>query len=114
TDAEVVTDPEVTLAIEHRFSSGAITAAVKLERQNPGTWFPVEVRHVRNCQHVVRRRYLIELAQQRVDSLRLVPRGASNRLRRCQRIGRRGPLRSCRGGEQVVARIRCHARYATG
>src|SRR5208337_1998729 len=32
TDGEVVTDPEVAFAVEHRFAAGAITAPVKLER----------------------------------------------------------------------------------
>ncbi len=47
-NGEIVTDPEVALAVEHRLATRNIPAARELERKYPGTGNPVEVGHVRD------------------------------------------------------------------
>ena len=81
TDREVVADPEVALAVEHRLAARAIPAAVELERQHPGAGREVQVRHERHRAHRLARRDRIELVEQREESLGLVPRIARDRLR---------------------------------
>ena len=96
-DCEVVADPEVALAVEHRLAARTIPPAVELERQHPGAGGPIEVWHEGNRSHVWRSRLAvhlhrgdrIELVEQREQPRWLIPGIAGGGLGRCQRIGRR-------------------------
>src|SRR5262249_52121932 len=82
TDREIISDPKISLAIEHGLAARAIAAAVELEWQNPSAGSGVEAGHEGNGSKVLALRYGIELIQQREESVRPVPRVAGDRLRR--------------------------------
>ena len=113
-DGEVVADPEVALAVEHRLAARAIPAAVKLERQNPGAGREVEIRHERHrrassCSVGTG----IERFEQREDALGLIPRIAGDGLRRRERVRRvRSRPDGVAAAKRLLARIRRHARGA--
>ena len=111
-DGEVVADPEVALAVEHRLAAGAIPAAVELQRQHPGAGREVEVRHERHRPHRLALRDGIERFEQREDAFGLIPRIAGDRLRRRERVRGYGPGRTLGRSEEAAARIRRHPRDA--
>ena len=113
-DGEIVADPEVALAVEHRLATRAIPAAVELEGEYPCARREVQVRHEWNRPHRLALRNRIELVDQRKESLGLVPRITDDRFRRRERIGRRASFRRRRGREEFIARIRGHPCHASG
>src|SRR5215470_8497188 len=92
-NSEVVADPEVALAVEHRLAARAIAAAVELEGEYPCARREVQVRHERNRTHRLAFRNRIELVDQCKESLGLVPRITDDRFRRRERVGRRASFR---------------------
>src|SRR6516162_6656901 len=97
-DREVVADPEIALAVEHRLAACAITPAVELERQHPRARREVEIRHVGYRAHRLVLRDRIEGRKQRKNTLRLIPGIARDRFGGGQRIAWRGSCRRRRGG----------------
>ena len=69
-DGEVIADPEVALAVEHRLAARAIAAAVEFERQHPGARRGVEIGHEWNRAQVLARRDRIEKVEQRKEPVR--------------------------------------------
>src|SRR4029453_12374545 len=111
---EVIADPEVALAVEHRLAARTVPAAIELEWQHPRAGRPVEVWHVRHRSQVLALWDRIELVEQRVEPPGLVPRILRDRLGRGQRVGRRATLWRCGRREELAACITRHARHATG
>ena len=79
-DGEVVADPEVALAVEHRLAAGAIAAAVELQRQHPGARREAQIRHVGHGEHRLARRDRVERLEQREQPLGLVPRSCARSI----------------------------------
>src|SRR5271163_2648340 len=63
THSPVVANPEITLTVEHSFTTCAKTSAVKFERQNPCTGGKVEVWHEWYRAHVFALRNRIQVIQ---------------------------------------------------
>src|SRR5262252_9806862 len=98
---EVIGDPQVALAVEHRLATRAIAAAVEFEGEYPCGRREIQIRHVRHRPQVFARRERVELAEQRKESFGLVPGIAGNRLRRRQRVRGSIALWWRGGGEQL-------------
>src|SRR5262249_23246706 len=67
--SEIVADPEVALAVEHRLAARAIAAAIEFQRQHPWAGRQVEIRHVRHRPQILALRDRVELAEQRKESI---------------------------------------------
>src|SRR5580698_2939475 len=85
---EIVTDPEVTVAVESCFAARAVPAAVELQWQYPCARLPIEVRHIGDGTQVLALRNWIEGLEQGEDAFRVVPRIACDRLGGRQRVAR--------------------------
>src|SRR5262250_682226 len=79
-NGEVVADPKVAFAVEHRLSTRAITAAIELERQHPRAWGIVEIRYERHRPEILALGNWIKLFQQHKQPLGPVPGIAGDRL----------------------------------
>src|SRR5215475_6284999 len=105
-NCEIIANPKVTLTVEHGLAASAIASAIKLQRQHPCTRWETEIRHEGHFAHRPAGRYRIEIVKQRKELLGLIPRIASNRLSRSERIGRSRARRRRRCCEEFVAAIR--------
>src|SRR5262252_10793713 len=102
---EIVADPQVAFAVEHRLAARAIAATVEFEGEYPCTRREIQIRHVWHRPQILALRERVELAEQRKESFGLVPGIAGNRLRCRQRVRGRIALWWRGGGEQLCARI---------
>ena len=112
-DREVVADPEVALAVEHRLAACAVAPAIELERQHPGAGRETQVGHEGHGPHGLALGDRIERVEQVEQPLGLIPRRLGYRLRRRQRVGRSAASRWRGGREELVASIRRHRRHAS-
>src|SRR5215468_11018574 len=70
----------VTFAVEHRLAARAIAAAVELEGEDRRARREVQIRHVWHRPQRLALRNLVELVEQREDSLGLIPGITSDRF----------------------------------
>src|SRR5262249_13218168 len=114
TNIEIVAAPQIAFTGKHRFSAGAIASAIKLQRQHPRARWQTEIWHEGYFAHRLAGRYRIEIVKQRKELLGLIPRIASNRLSRGERIGRGSALRWRPCCEEFVAAVRFETGDAGG
>src|SRR5208337_1199384 len=112
-DCEVVANPEIAFAVEHRFAASEVAAAGEFQGNHPCARRNPEVGHIRNLAHRLAAGNRVELLKKIKKSFWLVPRILRNRLSSGQRVCWRVSPRATCGRKQATARTRFDSRDTT-